>query len=124
MAEDDLPDPLHPGHTAPLNLPADAPALPRGDLRAATWVALVTAVLVVAWYLTVLLTGGVSLPDAAAATVQVTAWVLAIVSFVCGVLCLNARRHREFAAAGFIAGVVALLVSVTLGLSAGLQIVF
>lgn len=122
MAEDDLPDPMQPGHTAPHSDPPDLPDIPRGDVRAATWVALVSAVLVVAWYLMLLLAGGVYSDPVATGTLQIAVWVLAVVSFACGLICLNARRHREFAAAGFIAGVVALLVTLTLGLSAGLQL--
>lgn len=124
MSDEDLPDPLQPGRTAPHNLPAELPETPRGDVRVATWIALLSAVLVVAWYVTALLFGGIHTEPVLAGTIQIAAWLLAAVSFVCGLVCLNARRYREFAAAGFIAGIVALLVTLTIGLSAGLQLLF
>lgn len=120
MADDDLPDPLAPGSSLP---PSTAPdPIPKGDLRVASWVALVGGAIVVVWYLGIGIRGGVYLRDLAAVA-QIGIWVIAAVAFVCGMLSLNARRNREFAAAGFIAGVVALLVSLTIGLPAGLQIV-
>lgn len=123
MAEDDLPDPLHPGDSARSGNRASVTDFPKGDLRVASWIALISGILVVVWYLAALILGGIYFTTVAAGVIQIIVWALAVVSFVCGLLCLNARRHREFAAAGFIAGVVALLVTVTLGLSAGLQLI-
>lgn len=123
MAEDDLPDPMKPGITVQ-SPPSESPPLPKGDVRVASWVALLSGIVVVGWYLLALVLGGVYFETAAAGVIQLIMWALAIVAFVCGVLSLNARRYRELAAAGFIAGVVSLLVSVTLGLSAGLQVIY
>lgn len=122
VADDELPDPMEPGTTAPHTAAPDATTFPRGDVRVATWIALISAVIVVAWYLSLILLGGLMLDDTVVGVLQIGMWALAVVSFVCGLICLNARRYREFAASGFIAGVVALLVTLTLGLSAGLQL--
>jgi hypothetical protein len=122
VPEDDLPDPLHPGHSSRDGVHVEGAPMPKGDLRVASWIALISGILVVLWYLSALVLGGVYFTTVAAGIMQLGAWALAVVSFACGLLCLNARRFREFAAAGFIAGVVALLVSLTLGLSAALQL--
>jgi hypothetical protein len=121
MAADDLPDPMEPGESIPHG--DIAPQLPRGDVRWASWVALLSGVVVLLWYLSILVLGGVYLGDAAAPA-QIGIWVLALAAFGCGLWSLNARRSRELAAAGFIAGVVALLVSVTIGLPTGFQLLF
>jgi hypothetical protein len=122
VADEDLPDPMEPGITV-RTPPPDAPDFPRGDVRVASWIALVSGVVVVAWYLLALVLGGVYFSPMAAVILQLAVWALAIVAFVCGLVCLNARRHREFAAAGFIAGVVSLLVTLTLGLTTGVQVI-
>lgn len=121
-ADDGLPDSLEPGRT--LSSDAEPPAaLPRGDVRIASWVALVSAVVVLLWYLSILVLGGVYLGELSTPA-QLIVWALAAVSLACGIISLNARRHRELAAAGFIAGVVSLLVSLTIGLPTGFQILF
>jgi hypothetical protein len=116
-ADDALPDPMEPGAA----LPVDPAPLPRGDLRWASWIALLSAIGVVMWYLSILVTGGVAFGEYSTAA-QLFIWATALVSFVSGLLCLNARRNREFAAAGFIAGVVSLLVSITIGVPTGFQV--
>jgi Mn2+/Fe2+ NRAMP family transporter len=123
VAEDDLPDPMEPGITV-ADPPADAPPLPKGDMRVPSWIALLSGIVVVLWYLLALVLGGVYFSTWAAGIIQIVIWALAIVAFACGIVALNARRYRELAAAGFIAGVVSLLVSLTLGLSAGLQVLY
>lgn len=123
MAEDDLPDPMEPGGPLPAAPTGVAPELPKGDVRVASWIALVTGALVLLWYLSILILGGVYLAEFASPA-QIGVWLLAIVSFACGIIALNARRERELAAAGFIAGVVAFLVSLTIGLPMGLQVLF
>ncbi|MFJ6651696.1 hypothetical protein ACIQLJ_02740 [Microbacterium sp. NPDC091313] len=115
-ADDELPDPMEPGASI-----APAPRLPRGDMRWASWVALLSAIGVVMWYLSILVLGGVALGEFSTPA-QLFIWGSAVVSFAAGLMCLNARRNREFAAAGFIAGVVSLLVSLTIGLPTGFQI--
>lgn len=121
-ADDDLPDSFEPGRTL---LPESArpPAVPRGDVRVASWIALASGVGVLLWYLSILVLGGVYLEELSTPA-QFVVWGLAGVSFACGIISLNARRYRELAAAGFIAGVVSLLVSLTIGLPTGLQILF
>lgn len=119
VADDDLPDPLEPGRSVPE--PAPAPPLPKGDVRVASWIAVASAIAVLLWYFSILMLGGVYLEDLSRPA-QVGVWVLAAVSLACGIISLNARRARELAAAGFIAGVVSLLVTVTIGLSTGFQI--
>lgn len=116
-ADDELPDSMEPGSS----IAAEPVPLPRGDLRWASWIALLSAIGVVMWYLSILVIGGVALGDFSTPA-QLFIWGAAVVSFVAGILCLNARRNREFAAAGFIAGVVSLLVSLTIGLPTGFQI--
>jgi hypothetical protein len=117
-SDDALPDSFEPGATVPTTT---TPVLRRGDVRWASWVALLAAIVVLMWYLSILVLGGVAL-GAWSTVAQVTVWVLAAVSFAAGIVCLNARRNREFAAAGFIAGVVSLLVSLTIGVPTGFQI--
>lgn len=121
FADDGLPDPLRPGRTMPA--PAADQNLPKGDVRVASWIALVSAVIVLAWYFSILILGGVYLGELSTPA-QLAVWALAAVSFVCGIISLNARRHRELAAAGFIAGIVSLLVSLTIGLPTGFQILY
>lgn len=116
--DEDLPDSLEPGRSIPTTT---TPVLRRGDVRWASWVALLSAIVVLMWYLSILVLGGVALGPWSTAA-QVAVWVLALASFAAGIVCLNARRNREFAAAGFIAGVVSLLVSLTIGLPTGFQI--
>jgi hypothetical protein len=125
VADEDLPDPLEPGASIPHDpLPTpQSPVVPKGDVRIPSWVALGGGVLVVAWYLSVLVLGGVYLGDLAAPA-QIGIWLLALVSFGCGLWSLNARRARELAAAGFIAGVVSLLVTISIGLPTGFQVLF
>jgi hypothetical protein len=121
VADEDLPDSLEPG----TSLPGAEPPKPhpRGDVRVVSWIALIGGAIVVIWYLSILVLGGVNL-GGFAASAQIAIWVLALGTFVCGVWSLNARRARELAAAGFIAGVVALLVSLTIGLPTGFQLLF
>lgn len=123
MADDDLPNSFEPGRTVRARH-VDLPGYPTGDVRVASWIALVSGIVVVVWYLLALVLGGVYFSSDAAGTIQLFVWALAIVSFVCGIISLNARCYRELAAAGFIAGVVSLLVSLTLGVSAALQVIF
>ncbi len=119
--DDDLADPMEPGRSVPGDVEQDAH--PRGDLRWASWVALISGVGVLLWYISILVLGGVYLAEFSTPA-QVAVWVLAAVAFGCGIACLNARRYREFAAAGFIAGVVSLLVSLTIGLPTGFQVLW
>jgi hypothetical protein len=123
VSDDDLPNPMEPGTS--VNRPASSasPALPKGDVRVASWIALISGAIVVLWYLSILILGGIYLAEFSS-PLQYAIWGLALVSFVCGVISLNARRARELAAAGFISGVVSLLVSLTIGLPTGFQIVF
>lgn len=120
-ADEGLPDSFEPGRTLPA--PTPRPAFPRGDVRAASWIALLSGVGVLLWYLSILVLGGVYLGEFSVPA-QFAVWALAALSFTCGIISLNARRYREFAAAGFIAGVVSLLVSLTIGLPTGFQILF
>ena len=48
--------------------------------------------------------------------------MLAGLSFVSGIASLNARMPRELAAAGFIAGVAAGLLSISIGFFSGLEL--
>ncbi|WP_150954008.1 hypothetical protein [Microbacterium testaceum] len=121
MADDDLPDSLEPAVDIPPREEPPAPPTPKGDLRVASVVAIVTGVVVIAWYLFIATASTIAeienLP-----VIQIGMWVLALVSFVCGIVSLNARMARELAAAGFIAGVAAGLLSVTIGLFSGLEL--
>jgi uncharacterized protein YqhQ len=123
LADDGLPDSFEPGRSVRQPARDGAQPSPKGDVRIASWIALVTGVLVLVWYLSILVLGGVYLADLSTPA-QVGAWVLAAVSLVCGLLSLNARRARGLASAGFIAGIVSLLVSLTIGLSTGFQILY
>lgn len=121
MADDDLPDSLEPASDVPPRDEPPPPPTPRGDLRVASVVAVVTGAIVIAWYLFVVTASAISDLDNLAA-IQIGMWVLAGVSFVCGILSLNARMARELAAAGFIAGVAAGLLSVSIGFFSGLEL--
>lgn len=124
MADEDLADPMEPGATVPGASETTPPeSMPKGDLRIPSWVALASGAVVVIWYLSILVLGGVYLGDFSSPA-QFFIWGLALVSFGCGIWSLNARRDRELAAAGFIAGVVAFLVSLTIGLPTGFQVLF
>ncbi|MCM3501088.1 hypothetical protein M3667_04240 [Microbacterium sp. P26] len=121
MADEDLPDSLEPAiHVPPRDEPP-APPTPKGDLRAVSIIALVTGVIVIAWYL-FLVTASAIADLENLAWIQIGMWVLALVSFVCGILSLNARMARELAAAGFIAGVAAGLLSISIGFFSGLEL--
>jgi len=121
MADDDLPDSLEPAVDIPPREEPPAPQTPKGDLRAVSIVAIVTGVIVIAWYLFIATASAIAEIDNLP-FIQIGMWVLAVVSFVCGILSLNARMARELAAAGFIAGVAAGLLSVTIGLFSGLEL--
>lgn len=121
MADDDLPDSLEPAVDIPPRKEPPAPPTPKGDLRAVSIVAIVTGVVVIAWYLFIATASAIAEIDNLP-FIQIGMWVLAVVSFVCGILSLNARMARELAAAGFIAGVAAGLLSVTIGLFSGLEL--
>ncbi len=121
MADDDLPDSLEPAIDVPPRDEPSPPPTPKGDLRVASVVAVVTGAIVIAWYLFVVTASAISDLDNLAA-IQISMWVLAGVSFVCGILSLNARMARELAAAGFIAGVAAGLLSISIGLFSGLEL--
>jgi hypothetical protein len=121
-ADDDLPDSLEPGRSMAGDR-KPSPELPKGDVRIASWFALLSGIVVLLWYLSILVFGGVYLGDLSTAA-QIVVWVLAAVSLACGIVSLNARCYRELAAAGFIAGVVSLLVSLAIGLPTGIQILF
>ncbi|WP_295832309.1 hypothetical protein [uncultured Microbacterium sp.] len=121
MADDDLPDSLEPAVDIPPREEPPAPSTPKGDLRAVSIVAIVTGVVVIAWYLFIATASAIAEIDNLP-FIQIGMWVLAVVSFVCGILSLNARMARELAAAGFIAGVAAGLLSVTIGLFSGLEL--
>lgn len=123
MSDEDLPNPMEPGTSVHRPPSSASPQLPKGDVRAVSWVALVSGVLVVLWYLSILIAGGAYLAELSS-PLQIVVWGLALASFICGAISLNARRDRELAAAGFIAGVVSLLVSLTIGLPTAFQIVF
>ncbi|MEX8034073.1 hypothetical protein AB6V29_13635 [Microbacterium sp. 20-116] len=121
MADDDLPDSLEPAVDIPPRDEPPAPPTPKGDLRIASVVAIVTGVIVIAWYLFVATASAIADVDNLM-WIQIGMWVLALISFVCGIFSLNARMARELAAAGFIAGVAAGLLSVTIGLFSGLEL--
>lgn len=121
MADDDLPDSLEPAVDIPPRDEPPAPPTPKGDLRVASVIAIVTGVIVIAWYLFVATASAIADIDNLM-WIQIGMWVLALISFVCGILSLNARMARELAAAGFIAGVAAGLLSVTIGLFSGLEL--
>ena len=121
MADDDLPDSLEPAIDVPPRDEPPAPPTPKGDLRAVSIVAIVTGVIVIAWYLFVATASAISELDRLP-YIQIGMWVLALVSFVCGILSLNARMARELAAAGFIAGVAAGLLSISIGFFSGLEL--
>ncbi|MFJ4159428.1 hypothetical protein [Microbacterium testaceum] len=121
MADDDLPDSLEPAVDIPPREEPPAPPTPKGDLRAVSIVAIVTGMIVIAWYLFIATASAIAEIDNLP-FIQIGMWVLAVVSFVCGILSLNARMARELAAAGFIAGVAAGLLSVTIGLFSGLEL--
>ncbi|WP_295835343.1 hypothetical protein [uncultured Microbacterium sp.] len=121
MADDDLPDSLEPAIDVPPREEPPAPPTPKGDLRAVSIIAIVTGVIVIAWYLFVATASAISELDRLP-YIQIGMWVLALVSFVCGILSLNARMARELAAAGFIAGVAAGLLSISIGFFSGLEL--
>lgn len=117
-ADDELPDSLEPGlHVPPRDEPP-APPTPRGDLRVASVIAIVTGTIVVAWHIFLVSVSAIAELDQLL-WFQIGIWVLALVSFVTGLLSLNARMARELAAAGFIAGVAAFLLSISIGLFSG-----
>ncbi|MCT2087189.1 hypothetical protein D8Y23_04550 [Microbacterium enclense] len=117
-ADDELPDSLEPGlHVPPRDEPP-APPTPRGDLRVASIIAIVTGTIVVAWHIFLVSVSAIAELDQLL-WFQIGIWVLALVSFVTGLLSLNARMARELAAAGFIAGVAAFLLSISIGLFSG-----
>ncbi|BFM24931.1 hypothetical protein [Microbacterium sp. che218] len=121
MADEDLPDSLEPAiHVPPRDEPP-APPTPKGDLRVVSIIALVTGVIVIAWYLFLVTASAIAHLENLA-WIQIGMWVLALVSFVCGILSLNARMARELAAAGFIAGVAAGLLSISIGFFSGLEL--
>ncbi|CAH0229924.1 hypothetical protein [Microbacterium sp. Bi128] len=113
--EDDLPDSLEPGESVPPRDEPPAPPSPRGDLRVVSIIAIVTGAIVVAWHIFLVSVSAVAEFDQLL-WIQLGIWVLALVSFVTGILSLNARMARELAAAGFIAGVAAFLLSLSIGL--------
>ena len=121
MADDDLPDSLEPAVDIPPRDEPPAPPTPKGDLRVVSIVAIVTGVIVIAWYLFIATASAIAEIDNLP-FIQIGMWALAVVSFVCGILSLNARMARELAAAGFIAGVAAGLLSVSIGLFSGLEL--
>ncbi|PTT13760.1 hypothetical protein DBR36_16790 [Microbacterium sp. HMWF026] len=121
MADEDLPDSLEPAIDVPPRDEPPPPPTPRGDLRAASIIAIVTGVIVIGWYLFVVTVSTVSELQQLA-WIQIGMWVLAAVSTVCGILSLNARMARELAAAGFIAGVAAGLLSISIGFFSGLEL--
>ncbi|MEX0153623.1 hypothetical protein [Microbacterium sp. LMI1-1-1.1] len=121
MADDDLPDSLEPGmRVAPRPQPP-APPTPKGDLRVASIVAIVTGSTVVLWYVFLVSVSAVADLDQLF-WIQISMWVLAGVSFVAGILSLNARMARELAAAGFISGVAAFLLSISIGFFSGVDL--
>ncbi len=114
MADEDLPDSLEPATDVPPREEPDPPPTPKGDLRAVSIIAIVTGAIVIAWYLFIATAQTISKIDEMP-WIQIGMWGLAVVSFVCGILSLNARMARELAAAGFIAGVAAGLLSISIG---------
>lgn len=121
MADEDLPDSLEPASHVPPRDEPPAPPTPKGDLRVVSIIALVTGIIVIAWYLFLVTASTIAHLDNIA-WIQIGMWVLALVSFVCGILSLNARMARELAAAGFIAGVAAGLLSISIGFFSGLEL--
>ncbi|MCJ1708789.1 hypothetical protein [Microbacterium sp. VKM Ac-2923] len=121
MADDDLPDSLEPAVDVPPRDEPPPPPTPKGDLRVASVIALLSGIVVIAWYLFVVTASTISDLDNLAA-IQISMWVLAGVSLVFGILSLNARMARELAAAGFIAGVAAALLSISIGFFSGLEL--
>lgn len=121
MADDDLPDSLEPAIDVPPRDEPPPPPTPKGDLRVASVVAIITGAIVIAWYLFVVTASTISELDNLA-WIQIGIWVLAGVSFVSGIASLNARMARELAAAGFIAGVAAGLLSISIGFFSGLEL--
>lgn len=121
MADDDLPDSLEPAIDVPPRDEPPPPPTPKGDLRVASVVAIVTGAIVIAWYLFVVTASTISELENLA-WIQIGMWVLAGVSFVSGIASLNARMARELAAAGFIAGVAAGLLSISIGFFSGLEL--
>ncbi|MGP3533491.1 hypothetical protein ACTU3I_01755 [Microbacterium sp. RD1] len=119
--DDELPDSFEPGRSVAPS--ASSVDLPKGDVRVASWIAVLGCVVVLLWYFSILIFGGVPLGDFSTPA-QFLVWGLALGAFICGIVCLNARRDREFAAVGFIAGIVSLLVNFAIGLPTGLQILF
>jgi len=121
MADDDLPDSLEPAVDIPPRDEPPAPPAPKGDLRVVSIIAIVTGVIVIAWYLFIATASAIAAIDNLL-WIQIGMWGLAVISFVCGIVSLNARMARELAAAGFIAGVAAGLLSVSIGLFSGLEL--
>lgn len=117
-ADDELPDSLEPGLNVPPRDQPPAPPTPRGDLRAVSIIAVVTGVIVVGWHIFLVSVSAVAELDQFL-WIQLGIWALALVSFVLGILSLNARMARELAAAGFISGVAAFLLSISIGLFSG-----
>ncbi|MFS0792507.1 hypothetical protein [Microbacterium sp. 1P10AE] len=117
-ADDELPDSLEPGQNVPPRDEPPAPPTPRGDLRAVSIIAIVTGAIVVGWHIFLVSVSAVAELDEFL-WIQIGIWALALVSFVLGILSLNARMARELAAAGFIAGVAAFLLSISIGLFSG-----
>ncbi len=117
-ADDELPDSLEPGRHVPPRDEPPAPPTPRGDLRVASVIAIVTGTIVVAWHIFLVSVSAIA-ELGQLLWFQIGIWVLALVSFVTGLLSLNARMARELAAAGFIAGVAAFLLSISIGLFSG-----
>ncbi|KZE41061.1 hypothetical protein [Microbacterium sp. T32] len=117
-ADDELPDSLEPGLNVPPRKEPPAPPTPKGDLRAVSIIAVVTGVIVVAWHFFLVSVSAVAELDQFL-WIQIGIWALAVVSFVLGILSLNARMARELAAAGFISGVAAFLLSIAIGLFSG-----
>lgn len=117
-ADDELPDSLEPGQNVPPRDEPPAPPTPRGDLRAVSIIAIVTGAIVVGWHIFLVSVSAVAELDEFL-WIQIGIWAIALVSFVLGILSLNARMARELAAAGFIAGVAAFLLSISIGLFSG-----
>ncbi|MDF2990430.1 MAG: hypothetical protein K0S37_944 [Microbacterium sp.] len=118
MADDDLPDSFEPGIRVPPRPEPPAPRLPKGDLRAVSVIAIVTGSIVIAWHIFLVSVSAIADFDQFV-WIQIGIWVLALVSLVTGILSLNARMARELAAAGFIAGVAAALLSLGIGVFSG-----
>ena len=117
-ADDELPDSLEPGQNVPPREEPPAPPTPRGDLRAVSIIAIVTGAIVVGWHIFLVSVSAIAELDQFL-WIQIGIWALALVSFVLGILSLNARMARELAAAGFIAGVAAFLLSISIGVFSG-----